>query len=296
MTKRARITVKTDRSRLTRREAELEFNRKKSKARRRQLKRRGLLGAAAVLSLATLVGGWWIERSGRLERTATAFSDIAFKTSAGAGFVVKQIYLSGREHADAAAVKKALGVSPGAPILSVSLTDIQTRLEAIAEIKSATVTRQLPDALRITLIEREPVAWWQRGDAHALMDIDGVVLAREHYRQVDALPVLVGADAPKHVRELVALLAEAPSLKPEVLAAVRVGERRWNIQLKRDITVMLPEERPAAAWKRFAGLVQQKGLLNKAIRSVDMRLEDRVFIMPIAQGKTMITLTSGRET
>jgi cell division protein FtsQ len=113
---------------------------------------------------------------------------------------------------------------------------------------------------------------------------------------VAGLPVIVGDDAPKHVQEFAALLEKVPSLAQEVVAAVRVGERRWNVQLKRDITVMLPEREPEAAWQRFATLVQSDALLSKAIRSVDMRMEDRVFIMPAEQDKSPITLTTAKDT
>ncbi|MFZ4542213.1 MAG: cell division protein FtsQ/DivIB, partial [Rickettsiales bacterium] len=79
-------------------------------------------------------------------------------------------------------------------------------------------------------------------------------------------------------------------------AAVRIGQRRWNVQLARDVVVMLPEEKPAEAWKRFATLVEKEALLSKAIRSVDMRVEDRVFIMPLEQQQNPITLTTARDT
>jgi cell division protein FtsQ len=106
----------------------------------------------------------------------------------------------------------------------------------------------------------------------------------------------VGDDAPKHVAELLALLDSAPNIKPEVVAAVRVGDRRWNLKLKRDIVVMLPEVSPVAAWKRFDVLVTRDALLSKAIRSVDMRMEDRVFIMPSEAKQNSITLTNARDT
>jgi len=165
-------------------------------------------------------------------------------------------------------------------------------------VKSVVISRQLPDAITITLTERQPVARWQRHGKHTLVDSDGVVLAQGNYPNTQRLPVIVGNDAPKHVRELIALLDSSPALRQEVVAAVRVGDRRWNMQLKRDMTVMLPEVAPEAAWKRFAAMVAKDALFSKAIRSVDMRVEDRVFILPVAppQHKSMITLTNARET
>jgi cell division protein FtsQ len=129
-----------------------------------------------------------------------------------------------------------------------------------------------------------------------LVDAEGVVLSSEKYEAKETLPVIVGNDAPQHVRELLALLNAAPSVKPQVAAAVRVGDRRWNVRLANNVTVMLPEENAKAAWTRFSRLVDREGLLTKAIRSVDMRMEDRVFIMPLEQQQNPITLTTARDT
>ena len=295
MAKRARIKVKAVGGRTTRHEAQAQFNRKKAKQRMRQIKRRGLLVAAVATVVVVGSGSWWMHHTGALERSVAAIANDFWGATANAGFTVQQVYVSGRVHADSAVVKAALSVQPGMPILRLPLAEIQARLQAIPEVKTATISRQLPHAVTITLTERQPVALWQRDDKHLLVDNDGIVLAKGNYPNMNQLPVIVGNDAPKHVREFTALLDSQPELRQEVIAAVRVGDRRWNIQLKRDITVMLPEEGPMVAWKRFAGLVQKDALLGKAIRSVDMRIEDRVFIMPAEQQKTMVTLTSAKE-
>ena len=297
MTKRAHVKVKPARA-TTRHEAQAQFNRKKSRLRLKQIKRRAMLGAAVFGVLVVGIGGAHMHATGQLERTTTSIANRYWNVTADAGFAVKQIYLTGREHADTAVVKAALDIQPGTPILKLSLSEIQSRLQAIPEVQSVVISRQLPDAMSIALTERQPVALWQRGGKHVLVDNDGVVLSQGHYPNIRALPVIVGNDAPKHVRELTALLASEPNLRNDVVAAVRVGDRRWNVQLKRDITVMLPETAPEQAWKRFAALVVKDALFSKAIRSVDMRVEDRVFIMPIdqPQHKSMITLTNARET
>jgi len=298
MAKRARIKVKPAagvRS-TSRHEAQAQFHRKKQQQRMRQLRRRVALIGCGIVGVAFAIGSWRIEHSGVLQQWTQHNSDRFWNITSAAGFEVKQVYLTGREHADPMVVKAALNVQPGVPILALPLKEMQARLEAIPEVKAAVISRQLPGAISIALTERSPAAWWQRGDSHVLVDSDGIVLARGNYPNMDKLPVMVGEDAPKHVRELTTLLASEPSLQHEVVAAVRVGDRRWNVQLKRDITVMLPEGDPAQAWKRFATLVITDGLFNKAIRSVDMRMEDRVFIMPLEQQKSMVTLTNAKET
>lgn len=292
MASRARVKVKGP----TRAQQAAEFSRKKQKLRARQWKRRGMLAAGVALLAYAGVGSWWLVHSGKLDHATEVTSNAWWGVTAEMGFRLDQVYLSGRDHAEVKAVKAALDVSSGAPILGLSLDAMRARLEAIPEVKSALIRRQLPNRLRVVLVERVPAAIWQRAGQHVLVDADGVVLASEKYKTEQQLPLIIGEDAPQHVRELIALLESEPALQSHVAAAVRVGDRRWNVRLANNVTVLLPERAPRAAWQRFSRLVDREGLLTKAIRSVDMRIEDRVFIMPIEQQKNPITLTTARDT
>ncbi len=291
---RARVKVKP--STVTRAQAVADFGRKKAKQRRQLLKRRMFMAVGIGMLSYVAVSGWWMMHTGKLQASLEHTSTSFWKSTASIGFRIDQITLQGRKHADATAVKAALGVTKGDPILAVSLVEIQKRLQAIAEVDSVRITRVLPNQLAISITERVPAAWWQKNGVQRLIDAKGVVLSREKYPEKLTLPVVVGDDVPQHVAELMQLLAAAPSIKPDVVAAVRVGQRRWNVQLARDVVVMLPEKDPAQAWRRFARLVEKEALLSKAIRSVDMRMEDRVFILPMEQNKNPITLTNARDT
>lgn len=294
MPKRARAKV-TPRGPTRAQQAE-EFSRKKQKQRSRMWKRRAAMAVGFGFVVYAGVGGWWLHHTGKIEKAIDVASSNFWEMTADAGFRLDQVYLSGREHADEAVVKAALDVQSGTPILALSLQDIRTKLEDIPEVKSATVERDLPNALRVQLRERVPAALWQHNGKQVPVDGEGIVLAGDKYRLDRALPVVVGDDAPQHVSELIALLAQAPDVAPKVEAAVRIGSRRWNLRMVHDVTVMLPEEQPGEAFTRFARLVEREGLLTKAIRSVDMRMEDRVFIMPLEQQQHPITLTTARDT
>lgn len=286
--RRARVTTKAT----TRSEMQAEVARKKARAKRRQRNQRIRLGLGVCMMtyLGFAVAGYFGEH--KLDNAIRNTQNNIYNTAAKAGFKVDQIYLEGREHANKDMVSAAIGIKPGMPILSLSLHEIQMRLEKIPEVHHATVIRELPGAVRITLEERVPAVLWQVNGQHYLMDKEGQKLDRKKYVLSEPLPVVVGQDAPTHLKELLALFEAAPEMKPDVVAAIRVGERRWNVKLANDVVVMLPEEGAQAAWQRFAGLVKNEALLSKAVRQVDMRMEDRVFITPIEQNKSPITLTT----
>lgn len=294
MAKRVRVKVASRGP--SRAQQAAEFSAKKHKLRRKQFKRRTLMAAGIAVVAYVGIGGWWLSHTGKIDKAMNVTSDAFWGMTADAGFKLDQVYLTGREHADVNVVKAALNVQPGTPILSLDLKAIQAKLQEIPEVKSASLSRQLPSALSVALNERQPAAIWQRDGKHMLVDEDGVILASDSYKPDHPLPVIVGEDAPEHVEGLIELLNAAPTLKPRVVAAVRIGSRRWNVQLNNAVTVMLPQDGAQAAWVRFSQLVDREGLLTKAVRSVDMRMEDRVFIMPLEQQKNPITLTTARNT
>ena len=60
-----------------------------------------------------------------------------------------------------------------------------------------------------------------------------------------------------------------------VVAAVRVGERRWDLKMKQGTKVMLPEEHPEKAWQYLADLERSRQILSDNLRQIDLRLDEK---------------------
>src|SRR5207248_9698143 len=73
-------------------------------------------------------------------------------------------------------------------------------------------------------------------------------------------------------------LGRGPEPAARVRAAGRVDGRRWNLRIDDAIDVMLPEDDPSAAWSRLAVLERGNGLLQREVKSVDLRLPDRLVL------------------
>lgn len=238
---------------------------------------------ASITAVVVVSGGLWAWKSGAAARTVESTVAGAYGLTAKAGFAVQTLYLEGRNRTPMEVVERALSVRKGAPILRLSLNAMRERLEQIESIRFASVERELPGTLYVRIIEREPVALWQHEGRVVLVDDKGVVMAgidRAPYRH---LPLIVGADAPQHVGELIDILAAAPELAKKFKAAVRIGERRWNMRLAGGIEVKLPEKNPEIAWKKLAGLQDRQKLLDRNVKVIDLRLEDRLFIRTAPQ-------------
>jgi cell division protein FtsQ len=74
-------------------------------------------------------------------------------------------------------VLDAARVRPGTPLLQINTNQVADRVAAIRRVASARVQRQYPSALRITIVERVPVAVKDFPDGPHLFDRDGVDFA-----------------------------------------------------------------------------------------------------------------------
>lgn len=204
--------------------------------------------------------------------------DGAYGLTAQAGFSLESLYLEGRSRTPMEDIQNALIAKKGDPILHVALEELRVRLEQIPTVRLAAVERALPDTLYIRIVEREPVALWQYGGKVSLVDDNGVVMHDIDSAPYKHLPLIVGEQAPQHVAELLGVLALEPELAKRYEAAVHVGARRWNIKLKGDIEVKLPENNSAQAWQKLAELDRTQQLLDRDVKVIDLRVEGRLFI------------------
>jgi cell division protein FtsQ len=226
----------------------------------------------------TVTGGWWLARSGAIAAAGQSAESAFFAATAVIGLKVREVEVEGRDHVSRHAILAALAVGRGTPILAVDPVEAKERLETIAWVRAASVERRLPDGLYIRLVERQPLAFWQRDGKLVLIDRDGVVVPTDQLDSFGNLPVLVGSDAPQASGALIDMLATEPVLAPRVAAAVRVGGRRWDLHFDNGVSVALPEEDAAAAWHKLAALERSEGILERAVELIDMRLPDRLTV------------------
>lgn len=255
--------------------------------RRRAMPRWALptLRAALKLSPVLLLGGFlaWGWADGSLPTMYEDASSGFVRATAEAGLSVNDVLVKGRKETDPAAVLAALGVDTGSPMLTFDPHAAQAALQALPWVAAATVERRLPGTIFVQLVERTPMAIWQNEQKLYLVDADGVVLTDQHLERWPDLPMLVGAEAPKHGRELLALLAAEPLIGQRVDAAVLVGGRRWDLRLDNGVDVRLPEKDMAAALRQLATVQQTNRVLERDIVAVDLRVPDRLVVQTSAQ-------------
>ncbi len=212
----------------------------------------------------------------KAERAAgTAVGEAGFKVS---GYQITGINRMNRALIDAVVTDELRRVadeagSSKAPQALVDVGEIRRRLLAYGWVKDARVSHRLPDTLVIDIVERTPAALWQSEGRLALIDDEGVVLDRVPVDKMPDLPLLIGPGANGEERQLSALMAAVPTLKPQLASATWVGGRRWDLNFQSGEIVALPEgdEAAKAALVKFARADKETGLLGRGILRFDLR-------------------------
>ena len=205
--------------------------------------------------------------------------------TAASGLRVRKIIIEGRANTPEPLLWAAIGVHKGDPILGFSLDATRANIERIPWVKRATVERRLPGTVVINLQERRPFAIWQDQGKFKLVDRNGNVVTHQNAAQFPNLPLIVGPGAPAAAADLLDALRDHPGLSSRVAAAVRVGQRRWDLHMTNGIDVMLPEGHSVVALERLIELQRDHQVLNRPLAVIDMRLPDRLVFRPRASAK-----------
>ena len=204
-----------------------------------------------------------------------------------AGFAVKRVDVTGIKRMDSAPV---YGIALDQKSMAMPLVDVHSIRGKLLEygwVRDARVSRRLPDTLVIDIVERQPAALWQDKQQLALIDREGVVLDRVPVDQMPDLPLLIGPGANGQAQRLERLLADVPTLKPQLASASWIGRRRWDLSFQTGEVIALPEGEGAAkrALARFAKLDRSSGLLGRGLVRFDLRVPGKMIVrLPRAPG------------
>jgi cell division protein FtsQ len=231
----------------------------------------GLVALLAVIIVHSAEPGGTLARMRERLLDATGFT----------GLRVTDVRIEGRANTPEQLLRATLGVAVGDPILGFSVEQAARRIETLSWVDHATVERRLPGTIVVQLKERRPFAIWQNQGKFVLIDRTGQVVANENVSDFRQFPLLVGPGAPDGAAALIDALNDHPGIAARVVAAVRVAQRRWNLQMKSGIEVLLPEGHEAAALNRLSALEDQHKLLDRPLARIDLRLPTMLVLRPL---------------
>ncbi len=261
-------------------------------------------------------GRWWrpASRVGRAFRAAGALVVVGGLTTAclmlkhslerDARFRIagsENIQAAGLTEVSRAQLLPVFGEDIGRNIFFVPLSVRRRELEQIPWIEHATVMRLLPNQIRISVVERTPVAFTRHGQQIGLVDANGVLLsmspatmAKRHY----SFPVLTGIDP----GDSAAGRKERMAVYERLMSELDAGGKHNSEQISEidltdpeDARVLMPEQGGdilahfgedhfLERYERYQAHIAEWRQQYPHLASVDLRYENQV-VLQMASGK-----------
>jgi cell division protein FtsQ len=200
------------------------------------------------------------------------------------GFPIESVTISGQVRLRENEILAATGVDAHSSLLFLDASETRRKLMELPLVQSARVLKLYPNRLVVAIEERQPAALWQRDGRIKVISADGTPIADLNDPRFLGLPFVVGPGAEKRLPEYAALLRDLGDLAPRVRAGALVSGRRWSLIMTNGVEVKLPEVDPGAAVGVLLRAQRETRILDKDIRSIDLRLADRIAVRLTEQG------------
>ena len=202
-----------------------------------------------------------------------------YNKTATAGWGLDDITLEGREKTSKDDVLHVIGLKRGDNILEIDLKAVCEKVKTLPWVKEASVSRRyFPNVIHISIREKKVKSIWQYQNEFYPIDEDGKIIETEYVLQKNILQI-VGQGAPEHINSLLKIIENDKELFARVKVANFISERRWNLifdDVLNGITVKLPEDDVADAWKKLVKLDKTRGILK--LTFIDLRLKNKVIV------------------
>lgn len=204
------------------------------------------------------------------------FTDLREQFENRPEFRVGLIRVEGASPELADAVRAKMGLRLPISSFDLDLDVARDKIQELDAVESALVRVRNGGVLQVLITERTPTLVWRSDDGLMLVDATGHRVAGLASRVDRAdLPLIAGEGADRAAIEAIALFAAAQPINDRLRGLVRVGDRRWDLVLDRNQTIMLPEIAPVAALERLLALDTAQDILARDLLSIDLRFDQR---------------------
>jgi len=230
---------------------------------------------AILLGIAVLA--WFIASLAGL--TLLANQKVA-QVAASAGFEVDSVDVRGTRRLNELKVYDQVLGERNRAMTQVDLQALRAKVMTLSWVEDARVSRQLPDRIVVDIVERTPHAVLRKPDHLVLIDGSGHELEPIAEAKAKGMLMISGPGAQAQVEGLSSLLDAAPALRPQVVAAEWIGNRRWNLTFKTGQVLALPQgdDQGAKALIEFARLDGVNRLIGGKVVAFDMRTPERIYM------------------
>ena len=165
---------------------------------------------------------------------------------------------------------------------NISLKTLKEELLQDYWIKDLYIQKIYPNTLKINIIEYNPFAIYTEDNInYNLIDEYGnnIQIPEKNIVDFNYLFIISGENVKDKINDLFNLLSIYYEISSKVFKIERIGNRRWNLILKNNIVVKLPEENENIfnVWNNLNKIINIHGL-DIGLEEIDLRIKDRIYL------------------
>ncbi|MBH21115.1 MAG: hypothetical protein CML98_05010 [Rhodobiaceae bacterium] len=193
---------------------------------------------------------------------------------------IQEVKIEGTKNTDGSDIVSALNLSKDTPLVKFNLQDANNRISRLDWVKDVEIKKLYPSTLKIKIYEYEPIAIWIYDGSKFVIDQDGQIIKGLDPNKFKNLKFVAGYNALDYIPSIIKSLGEYPGFDDRVKSILRVGDRRWTVRLFNGLEIYFPETGMSKAIEILQNLDNETQLLSRYIDVIDMRLPNRMDIMP----------------
>ena len=166
--------------------------------------------------------------------------------------------------------------------MQLDIKNLQKIINKIDSVESSSVRIKDTGVLVVEVIERKPVAVYRENDELTLIDLNGHkinnIFSRSDRKD---LPFIVGFEANFYVKEALEIYQLLSFDLKEIRGIIRIGKRRWDIILKNNLRIKLPEKNPKRSLRKFLSRDSNYLIASNNFTIIDLRFANKIILRKI---------------
>ena len=239
---------------------------------------RGLIRYGIPVFLIIIICCAYFSKSDNLDIFKVSWREFRENIKNRPEFLINLIKIDGVNHRISNEIRSVMNLDLPISSYDFDLENIKSKVQLMNIVETANLFIA-DNIIHVEILERKPSIIWQNNDNLEILDANGISISSVNSRQKHLnLPLIAGQGANKHVKEALFIYHHNLIFSDQLIGLVRVGNRRWNMDLINDRRVMLPSEGVNKALKKMIELNFVYEFSSKNFNVLDFRNINRVII------------------
>ena len=251
---------------------------------------RGLIRYGIPVFLIIIICCAYFSKSDNLDILKVSWHEFRENIKNRPEFLINLIKIDGVNHRISNEIRTVMNLDLPISSYDLDLENIKNKVQLMSIVETANLFIA-NNIIHVEIRERQPSIIWQNNNNLEILDANGISISSVNSRDEHLnLPLIAGQGANKHVNQALFIYRHNFIFSDQLIGLVRVGNRRWNMDLINNRRVMLPSEGINKALNKMIELNSIYDFSSKNFNVLDFRNINRVIIRKNNEPTQMIEI------